>query len=317
MSLTTASSRRVFGRRPCSCDDRTAGATPSICTMFEVLEGRQLMSAASHVAAIPDNLINPVLAQHKALKHVNAKDTASVLPLRLTSVALKDGQLVATGKLGDKTFTTPVTLSIADAADTGTAKAAAATAAAPAVPILDLSLGPIHLDLLGLKVDTSKICLDIAAQLGAGNLLGNLLSGVANLLNGGTPLGTILGNLGATNLNNLLTGITNLLNGALGQVTAPTSLGGVTTTSATAAAPAVNILHLSLGPVDLNLLGLTVSLDNCANGPVTVDVTAQPGPGNLLGNLLGGLANVLNSNASQQGVLSNLFNVTRQIDALV
>jgi len=313
--LTTASSRRLFSRRPCSCDDRAAGAAPSICTMFEVLEGRQLMSAAPHVAAIPENLINPVLAQHKALKHVNAKDTASVLPLQISSVALKDGQLVATGKLGDTTFTTPVTLSIADAADTGTAKAAAT--AAPAVPILDLSLGPIHLNLLGLKVDTSKICLDIAAQPGAGNLLGNLLSGVANLLNGGTPLGTILGNLTQTNLNNLLTGITNLLNGALGQITAPTSLGGVTTTAATATAPAVNILHLSLGPVDLNLLGLTVGLDNCANGPVTVDVTAQPGPGNLLGNLLGGLANVLNSHASQQGVLSNLFNVTRVIDSLV
>jgi len=284
--------------------------------MCEELEARQLMSA-SHAAAalIPSDLIAPALAEHKALKHINAAATTNVLPIKITNVAVQNNQLVATGNIGGHTFTTPVTLALAEAdAPAGTA----AAVAAPAVPILDLSLGPIHLNLLGLKVDTSKICLDIAAQPGNGNLLGNLLAGVANLLNGGTPLGTILGNLNANGtLNQLLTGITNLLNGALGQVTAPTSLAGVTQQAATAAAPAVNILHLSLGPVDLNLLGLTVSLDNCANGPVTVDITAQPGPGNLLGNLLGGLANVLNSHASQQGVLSNLRGVSRQILALL
>jgi hypothetical protein len=52
------------------------------------------------------------------------------------------------------------------------------------------------------------------------------------------------------------------------------------------------ILHLSLQIPDLNLLGLHVQLDNCNNGPVTVDVTAiptgQPG-GGLLGDLLCGL----------------------------
>jgi hypothetical protein len=312
MLLSNVPSRRAFNRR--NCCDRTAGAPPVAPAMFEVLEARQLMSA-SH-SLIPANLVNPVLAEHKALKHLNKADTTSVLPLKITSVSLQNGQLLATGTLGGQTFTTPVTLSLADdaAAPTG---AAAATAATPAVPILDLSLGPIHLDLLGLKVDTSKICLDIAAQPGAGNLLGNLLSDVANLLNGGTPLGTILGNLTSANLSSLLNGITGLLNGALGQLTAPTSLAGVTSTAATATAPAVNVLHLALGPVDLNLLGLTVGLDNCANGPVTVDITAQPGPGNLLGNLIGGLTHVLDSHASQQGVLSNLFNVTRLIESLL
>jgi len=315
MSLSNVQSRRAFNRR--NCCDRTAGAPPVAAAMFELLESRQLMSA-SHTL-IPPQFINPVLAEHKALKHLNQADTTSVLPLKISSVSLQNGQLLATGTLGGQTFTTPVTLSLADAAaaPTGTAAAAPATAAAPAVPILDLSLGPIHLDLLGLKVDTSKICLDIAAQPGAGNLLGNLLSDVANLLNGGTPLGTILGNLTSANLSTLLNGITGLLNGALGQLTAPTSLAGVTSTAATPTAPAVNILHLALGPVDLNLLGLTVHLDNCANGPVTVDITAQPGPGNLLGNLIGGLTHVLDSHASQQGVLSNLFGITRIIQSLL
>lgn len=49
--------------------------------------------------------------------------------------------------------------------------------------ILHLDLGPLSLDLLGLQVNLSRVVLDITAQSGAGNLLGNLLCGVANLLN--------------------------------------------------------------------------------------------------------------------------------------
>jgi hypothetical protein len=50
--------------------------------------------------------------------------------------------------------------------------------------ILDLTLGPLHLDLLGLVVDLNQVHLTITAQQGPGNLLGNLLCAVANLLNG-------------------------------------------------------------------------------------------------------------------------------------
>lgn len=50
--------------------------------------------------------------------------------------------------------------------------------------ILFLDLGPIFLDLLGLQLDLSRIVLDLTAQPGAGNLLGNLLCAVLNLLNG-------------------------------------------------------------------------------------------------------------------------------------
>ncbi|MFL5923756.1 MAG: hypothetical protein ACJ75Q_02940 [Gaiellaceae bacterium] len=49
--------------------------------------------------------------------------------------------------------------------------------------ILDLTLGPLHLDLLGLVVDLNQVHLQITAQQGPGNLLGNLLCAVANLLN--------------------------------------------------------------------------------------------------------------------------------------
>jgi hypothetical protein len=51
--------------------------------------------------------------------------------------------------------------------------------------ILDLLLGPLHLNLLGLHVDLKKVILHIVAHSGAGQLLGNLLCAVAHLLDGG------------------------------------------------------------------------------------------------------------------------------------
>ena len=58
--------------------------------------------------------------------------------------------------------------------------------------ILHLELGPLDLNLLGLEVHLNQIVLDITAVPGAGNLLGNLLCAVANLLNGGGALGAIV-----------------------------------------------------------------------------------------------------------------------------
>ena len=49
----------------------------------------------------------------------------------------------------------------------------------------------------------------------------------------------------------------------------------------TARSGSCQILDLRLGPLDLNLLGLVVHLDM-----VHLNITAEPGPGNLLGNLL-------------------------------
>ncbi len=57
------------------------------------------------------------------------------------------------------------------------------TAATASCPILSLTLRPLHLDLLGLVIDLNQINLNITAQPGPGNLLGNLLCDVANLLN--------------------------------------------------------------------------------------------------------------------------------------
>jgi hypothetical protein len=59
--------------------------------------------------------------------------------------------------------------------------------------ILSLQLGPLDLNLLGLMVHLDQVNLDITAQSGSGNLLGNLLCAVAHLLDGGAPIGSIAG----------------------------------------------------------------------------------------------------------------------------
>ena len=69
-----------------------------------------------------------------------------------------------------------------------------------------------------------------------------------------------------------------------------------------------DILHLTLGPLDLNLLGLQVHLDQ-----VVLDITAQSGPGNLLGNLLCAVAGLLDAG----GPLSGLVTLLDQILAVL
>jgi hypothetical protein len=68
------------------------------------------------------------------------------------------------------------------------------------------------------------------------------------------------------------------------------------------------ILHLELGPVDLNLLGLKVHLDK-----IVLDISATAAPGNLLGNLLCSLAHLLDSGGS----LSQIANLLNQILAVL
>lgn len=62
----------------------------------------------------------------------------------------------------------------------------------PSCSLVNLVLGPLHLNVLGLVIDLNQVVLNITAVPGAGNLLGNLLCAVANLLNGGGPLSTLL-----------------------------------------------------------------------------------------------------------------------------
>jgi len=259
------------------------------------LEDRLVMSHA-HAAAIVHSLATPARPSQPVSLPIQ------ITNLNITSVTQgADGAIsavgTATGTLAGHTFTTPLTL---------TSPAQTGGATTGTVPVLHLRLDPIHLDLLGLKVDTSPICLDITAQQGAGNLLGNLVGDLANLLNppasgtGGTTtptlptasqLNTILGN------SNLLTG----LNTILGQVTQ--NLGGAQSVQS-ATGGATRVLNLAVGPLNLNVLGLQVNADNCSNGPITVAITAQRGSGRLLGNLISDVARLLDGPGNHSGRLT-------------
>jgi hypothetical protein len=66
--------------------------------------------------------------------------------------------------------------------------------------------------------------------------------------------------------------------------------------------------------LNLNLLGLQVDLDDCNGGPVVVDITAETGRGNLLGNLLCDLlgSNGLNLVSTLGDLLNQLLGLLRQ-----
>lgn len=89
----------------------------------------------------------------------------------------------------------PVNAISASGAPSGEAQAACG--------ILDLTLGPLDLNLLGLRVQLNQVDLVITAIPGAG-LLGDLLCTVANLLN---PDGTLTDVLQVVNLLNQILGI--------------------------------------------------------------------------------------------------------------
>jgi len=189
------------------------------------------------------------------------------------NVLLADG--TATGTLAGFPFTTQITnfaLSLIPD-NPGTA--------AVECSVLDLELAPIHLALLGLHVDTSPICLEITATEGGG-LLGDLLCSLA----GGGALGTGVPLLPtAGQITTLVNGLVSLLNGALNNSPAGPGGGGDSVCTGEC-----EILELAIGPLNLSLLGLNVSLDDCADGPVQVCVSATRSEG-ILGALLCGLSN--------------------------
>lgn len=115
-----------------------------------------------------------------------------------------------------------------------------------------------------------------------------------------TPTSASPGSNGAINILGTLNGtLTNATTGAINavtqQVNAPTA----------SVDPSCPVLNLVLGPLDLNLLGLVVHLNQ-----VVLNITAEGGPGNLLGNLLCAVANLLNGTGTTglSGLLSQLLN---------
>lgn len=115
--------------------------------------------------------------------------------LHVTKFLAQNGQLTAQGLLNG-TITNPdgTTTPVSNQSVT-----APVTSASGSCAILNLTLGPLNLNVLGLVVTLNQVNLNIVAVPGAGNLLGNLLCDVAGLLNSGGALSTIV-----SDLNNIL-----------------------------------------------------------------------------------------------------------------
>jgi hypothetical protein len=114
-----------------------------------------------------------------------------------------------------------------------------------------------------------------------------LINGVIHNANGTTRTFTVMRTLRVKSMNGVVPGATG--KAAAAQATCP-------------------ILHLVLGPLDLNLLGLHVHLNR-----VVLDVTAQSGPGNLLGNLLCAVAGLLDNGGTLGQLLNQLQNILNQL----
>jgi len=198
--------------------------------------------------------------------------------------------------------------------------------------ILHLQLGPLDLNLLGLQVHLNQVVLDVTAQSGPGQLLGNLLCGVAHLLDGNGSLAGIVNVLNSIlNVANIAGGVPvtgTVANGGTfagtftpqrvttaqkrlamtGDLTGTITNGSGQTQSVSkqvtlplAAGGTCSILRLRLAPTTLNLLGLNVHLNR-----VVLNITAQSGPGNLLGNLLCSVTHLLDRGVGLNGAASQL-----------
>jgi hypothetical protein len=69
-----------------------------------------------------------------------------------------------------------------------------------------------------------------------------------------------------------------------------------------------SILTLTLGPLDLDLLGLMVHLDQ-----VVLNITGETGPGNLLGNLLCAIAGLLDPGPGLANNLNRLVTLLNRV----
>jgi hypothetical protein len=201
--------------------------------------------------------------------------------------------------------------------------------------ILHLDLGPLDLDLLGLRVQLSRVVLDITAQPGPGRLLGNLLCAIAHLLDRRPPpltgiaarlnslvqLANVVSNVpvrgkstdgntfrgtfdvqrfvaknGDLMAQGILTGVVRDASGTVVKQGSTSALMRIAQIQATC-----RILHLVLGPLDVDLLGLRIQLNR-----VVLDITARRGPGRLLGNLLCTIAHLLDNNARASALANQL-----------
>jgi hypothetical protein len=145
--------------------------------------------------------------------------------------------------------------------------------------VLALRLAPVHLRLLGIRVDTSHISLDVTARR-RGGVLGRLFCALANAE-------------------------VRFPEAAIARINRQLDHGAIATRSSAPVLVATHqgtceILDLVLGPLHLDLLGLVVDLyGQTKKDPVHVSITGAPGHG-LLADLLCSLAGGGNVNSVTQ-----------------
>jgi hypothetical protein len=201
------------------------------------------------------------------------------LDFRVDRFVVRDGRLAARGTAtarlsgpGEATRTVRERV---------TAPAQIAQAGRRRCSLISLSLAPLRLDLLGLRVETSTINLRIrGVRRGEGSgVLGRLLCSLAGSRVNVQPAAA---RAAARALN------ADLPRRGLRTVRATATLRPQAVTSQQQAS--CQVLFLQLGPLELNVLGLLVELfGETRNDPVTVTITAFRGQG-LLGDLFCSLA---------------------------
>jgi hypothetical protein len=114
-----------------------------------------------------------------------ATDHGALVAIGIVSGTLVDETGVATGVVRMVSLPAHITRGVTPAGEIGTKSHLPCD-------ILNLVLGPLDLDLLGLVVHLDTVVLDIGAVPGAGNLLGNLLCAITGLLDGVGTLAQIV-----------------------------------------------------------------------------------------------------------------------------
>lgn len=213
---------------------------------------------------------------------------ARVESIVVTSVTVNNGQLQANATVTLDVVGNTVTQNVVIPLDLG-------GTAGTECDILNLAVGPLGLDLLGLAVDLddceeSPITVDITAM--DSGLLGSLLCDIAGDLVGGTELSVVLSSLTSVQVTTLTGGIRDLLNEIFVEViiTGSSSTGDGDSLSHTD----ILLLEIPEG-LQLSVLGLEVQTSG-----ICLDVYAERGLNKSLGNLLSALTRVLESRAGDR-----------------
>ena len=156
-----------------------------VATLVIPLKAADKISNTTQIPVTGATATGDTFAGTFTLQRFATDDAGKLVAVGTIAGALTDASGHALGS-GFHTVAFPVVV------NGGGAQTAVITPQAVSCPILHLDLGPLSLNLLGLQVNLSRIVLDITAVPGAGNLLGNLLCSVANLLNNPSGLAQLL-----------------------------------------------------------------------------------------------------------------------------